>query len=367
MFENLNLEEKIKLKSLISQSAISIIGSMALIALYKVQVHNASGLNWGIAILIIAVISIILIEIIQKILNDNLTNPIYNAIFHASVTSNEIIKETNKQEGVVNNHIQLLKVASEIIDKLKKSSQKTKESAIKVADKSQETLDLSAKEQKAVKSNIEKMKTLKQKIEIIAELILELSEHTQQIGSIIGAVEDITEQTNMLALNAAVEAARAGEHGKGFAVVASEIRKLADESKQATNKITSLIYDIQQATNSTVMATEEGTKEIESGVELAHQIAQNIDVLRNTINETVHAVDDIVKDAEQQMECTGEVSISINQIDKGMLESSASIHQSIIALQGLVEVSKNLRDNILGNSDIKTIESFKKEYKEYKN
>lgn len=360
MFKNLNLEEKIKFKSLLSQSVISIIGSMALIALYKVQVHHESGLDWGIGLFVVAVISIILIEILQKIINNTITNPIYSALFHASVVSNEIEKETNQQENFVNKHILLLKTTDQIIDKLKKSSQKTKESAMKVADKSQESLDLSAKEQKAVKSNIEKMNTLKQKIEIIAELILELSEHTQQIGSIIGVVEDITEQTNMLALNAAVEAARAGEHGKGFAVVASEIRKLADESKQATTKITSLIYDIQQATNSTVMATEEGTKEIESGVDLAHQIAQSIDVLRNTINETVQAVDNIVKDADQQMECTGEVYNSINKIDKGLLDSATSIKQNLTSIKGLIEISKTLKENVIGYSDIKTTESFNK-------
>ena len=68
MFKNLNLEEKIKLKSLLSQSSISIIGSIALIALYKVQIHHESGLNWGIGLLVVAIISIILIEIIQKII-----------------------------------------------------------------------------------------------------------------------------------------------------------------------------------------------------------------------------------------------------------------------------------------------------------
>lgn len=365
MFEKLNLKEKIKLKSLLSQGSILIIASIALIALYKVQINNESALNWGVALLAATAVLILFIEIIQKTIKNSLTNPIYSALFHAGIVSNEIKKETNQQENFVNKHLQLLKTTDLVLAKLKKSSQKTKESAIKVADKSQESLDLSVKEQKAVKSNIEKMNTLKQKIEIIAELILELSEHTQQIGSIVGVVEDITEQTNMLALNAAVEAARAGEHGKGFAVVASEIRKLADESKQATTKITSLIYDIQQATNSTVMATEEGTKEIESGVDLAHQIAQNIDLLRNTINETVHAVDNIVKDADQQIECTGDVYNSITQIDKGLLESEASIKQNLISISGLIEVSKTLKENVMGASDVNTNHSFKS--REYPN
>ena len=96
------------------------------------------------------------------------------------------------------------------------------------------SLERTNEEHVAVKANIEKMFVIRHKMQTIAELILELSEFIQSISSTISTVEDIAEQTNLLALNAAVEAARAGEHGKGFAVVAGEIRKLADESKQAT-------------------------------------------------------------------------------------------------------------------------------------
>lgn len=113
------------------------------------------------------------------------------------------------------------------------------------------------------KLNLDKLNILKQKIQIIADLILELTEYNQQIISNVGIVENIAEQTNMLALNATVEAARAGEHGKGFAVVASEIRKLADEVKLATNKISSSANDVQTVTHSAVMATEEVSKEVE--------------------------------------------------------------------------------------------------------
>ena len=170
-----------------------------------------------------------------------------------------------------------------------------------------ESLKATDSEQKPVKANIEKMIVLKQRIQIIAELILELSEYIQQIGSIIGLVEDIAEQTNMLALNAAVEAARAGEHGKGFAVVAGEIRKLADESKQATTKISSLINDIQHTTNSTVMATEEGSKEIESGVKLAGYIETNFNVLNTSLNEIMKFVENTSFNAENQEKVADEV------------------------------------------------------------
>ena len=193
------------------------------------------------------------------------------------------VKNSHKDNNLtVDNKI---KDIQEISLGLQKNSITMNDLTIFVNDKTDESLSLTNEESEAVRTNIDKMFSIRHKIQTIAELILELSDFVQSTSSTVGLVEDIAEQTNLLALNAAVEAARAGEHGKGFAVVASEIRKLADESKQATNKIVSLITSIQQAANSTVLATEEGTKEIESGLELAHTISENIEQLTNSINE----------------------------------------------------------------------------------
>src|SRR6185295_5640534 len=92
---------------------------------------------------------------------------------------------------------------------------------------------------------IDGMSDLKDKVTAIAAQILKLSEQTSQIGGITDLVSDLASQTNMLALNAAVEAARAGEHGKGFAVVSAEIRKLADQSRKAAERINTLVADVQ--------------------------------------------------------------------------------------------------------------------------
>jgi len=348
MIKNFSLEERIRIKTRINQILIFLIGFIAAFGIYKVKMLNDYYLPWIISLAIIAVLGMAFVEILRKWAYNEVSDYIYDAAYRAGTKSDEIIKDTSIQEGIASKHLALLKDSAGMVDRLKKSSLKTKESSLEVARTSQKSLDLSGKEQNSVEENIEKMNTLKQKIEIIAELILELSEHTQQIGSIIGVVEDITEQTNMLALNAAVEAARAGEHGKGFAVVASEIRKLADESKQATAKITSLIYDIQQATNSTVMATEEGTKEIESGVDLAHQIAQNIEKLRSTIQETVNSVDLIVKDIDNQIDSTREVNSLIIQLDAGLVESSEKIKTTMTSLNELKETSETIKSNIIG-------------------
>ena len=168
------------------------------------------------------------------------------------------------------------------------------------------------------------MLILRQKIQMIAELILELSEHTQQIGNTISVVDDIAEQTNMLALNAAVEAARAGEHGKGFAVVAGEIRKLADESKQAITKITSLTSNIQYTTNSTVMATEEGSKEIETVVKDINLVSSNSETLLSLIGNVLESLEILNQNAEKQSDIIEKLNI-IDEENKTISENLAQI------------------------------------------
>lgn len=358
MLKDLNLVEKIRIKTRISQTIISLITVISAIGFYKTYTFYENPLNWTIVIILSSALGIFVIEILNKWISNIISIPLEGAIVNASSVSNEIIGAASKQGDVINRHLQLLGNAAHLVDNLSESSNQTKTSAEKVAEKSEEALVMSNKGQESVKANIEKMGTLKQKIEIIAELILELSEHTHQIGSTIGVVEDIAEQTNMLALNAAVEAARAGEHGKGFAVVASEIRKLADESKQATTKISSLIHDIQQAANSTVMAAEEGTKEIESGVDLAHRISLSINSLECSINETFQMAEEIVKAASRQSTSTTEVYNVINSINKSLLESSHNIKQNIEIIERLISISKSLRETVIGENEHKNAAAY---------
>lgn len=213
-------------------------------------------------------------------------------------SAQKILDLTVTQKNAIVKYEDSYNQAANNIGKMKSLAFALKQNAKEILYKVSQSLQNTDIEQKPVQANIDKMMVLKQRIQIIAELILELSEYIQQIGSIIGLVEDIAEQTNMLALNAAVEAARAGEHGKGFAVVAGEIRKLADESKQATIKIASLINDIQHTTNSTVMATEEGSKEIESGVKLAGNIEQNFNVLNDALTNLMKFIESVSFNSE---------------------------------------------------------------------
>ena len=218
---------------------------------------------------------------------------IFQSIDRTNTSADEIKDLSKEQQEHLKDSFLKIKNSNLIIGDLKENINLLDTRIEETKNLTAESLDKTNEEQLAIKANIEKMFVIRHKMQTIAELILELSEFIQSISSTIGTVEDIAEQTNLLALNAAVEAARAGEHGKGFAVVAGEIRKLADESKQATTKITSLITDIQQTTNSTVIATEEGTKEIESGIDFAHNISGNVEKLIEIITQISTSMTDI--------------------------------------------------------------------------
>ncbi len=208
-----------------------------------------------------------------------------------------------------------------------------------------QSLNVSQKEYDFINANIEKMVVLRQKIQMIAELVLELSEHTQQIGSTIGVVEDIAEQTNMLALNAAVEAARAGEHGKGFAVVAGEIRKLADESKQAITKITSLTSNIQYATNSTVMATEEGSKEIEAVLKEINSISSNSEKLVHLVSEIQSSFEIINTNSRKQDELLNKLAQSIDEARNSSSSLTKTLEISTSKLAEINNISTDIKNS----------------------
>jgi methyl-accepting chemotaxis protein len=147
------------------------------------------------------------------------------------------------------------------------------------------------------------MRDMQEKVEAIAERALSLGERAQKIGEILQLINDIAGQTNMLALNAAIEAARAGEAGKGFAVVAAEVRKLAERSVHSTDSISVIITGVQDETNATIMATEQGTRQAR---EVGELMASTATMLEESILAT-----------QQQKSAADQVDSAIQQIRDG--------------------------------------------------
>ena len=193
----------------------------------------------------------------------------------------------------------------------------------------------------------ESMSEIKARVESIAENILALSGQTQQIGEITATVNDIASQSNLLALNASVEAARAGEHGKGFAVVAVEVRNLAEQSKQATAQVKAILNEIQRATNAAVMATEEGTKGVDYGVQLTNQAGLTIEHMAESIGEGAAAAQQIVASSHQQATGMEQIALAMQSINQATLQNLAATNQTEKAareLSGLAHQLEGLVD-----------------------
>lgn len=308
---------------------------------HQISIHEL--LMYLVAVLVVSVPSHI---ITKGWIEDSAKRTMAEQTIIMSESASALTDILNSQRRIFDSYNTNSKNATILLEKLKNLSADTLAMSKDTEKQTNQSISYSQKESDAISSNNEKMIILRQKVQMIAELILELSEHTQQIGNSIGVVDDIAEQTNMLALNAAVEAARAGEHGKGFAVVAGEIRKLADESKQAITKITSLTSNIQFTTNSTVMATEEGSKEIETVVKDINSVSSNAELLTKLMKNVLESLEVLRNNAESQNEIIEKLSI-LDSENKSMSEELLSlINMNAEKLHKFNSISSEIKNSV---------------------
>lgn len=194
----------------------------------------------------------------------------------------------------------LIRETTTSVSQIKQTSDIVSDNARIVADAASVAVNISEDGQKAVNESIDGVKRIKEQIESIAEKIVELNSKTQVITKIISAVDDITKQSKILAFNASIEASKAGDAGKGFAVVANEIKNLSEESKESTRKISEIIHEIQELTNTVVMMTEQGSKIADQGFTLSQLAGETIEKLAFSIQNSSEAAFQISSSAIEQ-------------------------------------------------------------------
>jgi Methyl-accepting chemotaxis protein (MCP) signalling domain len=258
-------------------------------------------------------------------------------------SSTAIVDTVEMQEVTVNMQANSAIETSTTVNELGAISVQSAEQAEAAANGAKQALSLSEDGTRSVQQTLQGMSGLRDKVDAIANQIVNLSEQTGQITIVSDLVADLASQTNMLALNAAVEAARAGEQGKGFSVVADEIRKLADQSKKSADKINVLANDIQAAINRTVMVTDEGTKTVNEGIDLARSTADTFVGVTDAVNNVYLNSQQISTSARQQALSIQQVLSSMTTISQGSQESAVGMHQVKMTTRELTQVADELK------------------------
>ncbi len=272
-------------------------------------------------------------------------------IIHVAETVGAISESSQQQSNALDTVVDNIRIMTEKAADISSSAEvmsQTSHKAGKAAEDGNE----------AIEQAIYQMQKIQDTVDESAAAVKVLGESSKEIGEIVGTISAIAEQTNLLSLNAAIEAARAGEHGKGFSVVAEEVRKLAEQSGEAADKIASIIKGIQSQTDQAVRAMENGTGEVRAGNEVMSKagvqfeaIAENIIEVDRLIREAVEQASSVadssmsvLEAAEQVQQETQKVSSNIDTISASTEEQSASMEEIAASSQKLAHMADSLRD-----------------------
>jgi methyl-accepting chemotaxis protein len=168
-----------------------------------------------------------------------------------------------------------------------------------------------------------------------AGVIESLGKRSEEIGQIVDVITNITDQTNLLALNAAIEAARAGEQGRGFAVVAEEVKNLAEDSREAAERIAKMVKEVQSETGKAVDAMQRGTKEVEEGMQAVDVTDKSFQEISNMVGATSDEVQAISASTQQQKAGTERVAKSVDSIASVAEETASASEESASSTEEL--------------------------------
>jgi methyl-accepting chemotaxis protein len=251
----------------------------------------------------------------------------------------------NMTKGVEDAAVQAASVAT-AIEEMSATSGDIAQNCSMAAESSQHSNKLASEGASVIQATVDGMTRIAERVKSTATVIESLGSRSDQIGTIIGTIEDIADQTNLLALNAAIEAARAGEQGRGFAVVADEVRALAERTTRATREIGEMIKAIQKETKIAVTTMDEGVVEVARGTEDAARSGEALQGILHQIREVTNQINQIATAAEEQTATTSEISSNILNITDAFTKTAQSSQETSKDAGKLSKLSEDLEETV---------------------
>jgi methyl-accepting chemotaxis protein len=272
----------------------------------------------------------------------SLSSQVGTAVGQVRSSSAELQAAANQQATGAKEQATAMNEISTTISELLATSRQIAEGAQRVAQAAEQTASSARSGHATVDVTHESISGIRRQVDQIVAHMLELGRKSQEIGAVLDIVSELAEQTNILAINATIEAAGAGETGKRFSVVADEIRKLADRVGGSTKEIRTLIDDVRSAVNTTVMATESGSKAVDAGSRQFGDVASAFQQISGLVATTTEASREIELSTKQQSTAVEQVNVAIADVTQASKETEASAGQTLQTVSQLAALSKDL-------------------------
>ncbi|QRN96543.1 CHASE3 domain-containing protein [Archangium violaceum] len=285
---------------------------------------------------------LVFVTLIGVIIARSLGRKLENAIHQVQSSSAELQSAASQQATGAREQASASTEISTTVQELLSTSRIIATSAQQVARVADETAGAAHTGNETVQHAQEAIESVRRQVDAIVNHMLELGKRSQEIGGIVDIINELAEQTNILAINATIESAGAGEHGKRFAVVAEEIRKLADRVGGATKDIRVLIDEIRAASNTTIMATEDGSKAVQSSAKQFGDVAGNFRRIAELVRANLDVAREIELSTQQQTTAVEQVNTAIHEMAATARQTEASSTQTLQTANQLIQLSQQL-------------------------
>ena len=273
-----------------------------------------------------------------------------NANQSAQVTQNVAQSITEVAEAA-EKQLQIIDESRMTVQEFQRGLEEAITNQRRAREQTQATAEKAAEGNAFVQTTVEQMNSIARTVQQTGEIVGKLGERSKEIGNIVEIISSISGQTNLLALNAAIEAARAGEHGRGFAVVAEEVRKLAEESQNASQQISELIRSIQEETDRAVASMNEGLREAETGKENVTATGETFSLILSMVEDVKTAslavskrVLELRENMNSIIEGMGHVDTSAKGIGSESQNVSAATEEQAAGMEEIASSSRSLAD-----------------------